>query len=108
MLLSWGRASLVRWWRGAFEVAVYVVASLVVIWPVTMHLTSSIVGTGDGEFYLWLGWRLAQDIRDGVFPSTISGALYPETYHVAWGDGYGAYLVLAFWNLLPTPILQST
>jgi hypothetical protein len=103
LLLSWLRAYPVRWWRGALELAVYAVASLVVIWPVTMHLTSSIVGTGDGEFYLWLGWRLAEGVKHGVLPITISGALYPETYHVAWGDGYGAYLLLAFWNLLVNP-----
>jgi hypothetical protein len=79
------------------------VASLVVIWPVTTHLTSWIVGTGDGEFYLWLGWRLAELAKHGAFPLTIPDALYPEEYHVAWGDGYGAYLVLTFWNLFANP-----
>jgi hypothetical protein len=94
-----------RWWRGALEGIVYLAAALAAIWPVTTHLTSRIVGVGDGEFYLWLGWRLAQRIKDGSFPLVITGAIYPESYHVAWGDGYGAYLVIAFWNLFVNPYL---
>lgn len=94
-----------QWWRGALEGILYLAAALVAMWPVSTHLTSEIAGVGDGEFYLWLGWRLAQRIKDGALPLVISGAIYPETYHVAWGDGYGAYLVIAFWNLLVNPYL---
>jgi hypothetical protein len=99
------RAATARWWCGALEGAVYAVASLIVIWPVTMHLTSWIVGTGDGEFYLWLGWRLAELVKAGSLPLSIPDAIYPQAYHVAWGDGYGAYLGMAFWNLLVNPYL---
>jgi hypothetical protein len=98
-------AAAARYWRGAAEGLLYTAAALVVIWPVTMHLTSWIVGVGDGEFYLWLGWRLAELVKSGSLPLVIPGALYPETYHVAWGDGYGAYLVIAFWDLFVNPYL---
>jgi hypothetical protein len=94
-----------HWWKGAAEGVVYLAAALAAIWPVPTHLTSSIVGVGDGEFYLWLGWRLSERIKDGALPLVIGGSLYPESYHVAWGDGYGAYLVIAFWNLVVNPYL---
>jgi hypothetical protein len=87
------------------EGALYVAAALVVIWPVTKHLTSWIVGTGDGEFYLWLGWRLAELMKHGSLPFTISDAIYPQKYHVVWGDGYGAYLLIGLWNLVANPYL---
>jgi hypothetical protein len=81
----------------------YAGVSLGVIWPVPKHPASWMVGTGDGEFYLWLGWRLARLVKAGSLPLVIPDSLYPQSYHVAWGDGYGAYLVIAFWNLLVNP-----
>ena len=68
-------------------------------------MTDWIVGTGDGEFYLWLGWRLAELVKDGSLPVTIPDVVYPEGYNVSLGDGYGAYLLIAFWNFIVNPYL---
>lgn len=92
-------------WRNVVEVVAYAALALILMWPVTVHLNSRMVGTGDGEFYAWLGWRLAELVRDGEFPMMIPDAVYPETYNVALGDGYGAYLVMAAWNLVVNPYL---
>jgi hypothetical protein len=94
-----------RFWRGTLEGAFYVLVALLVIWPVTLHLTSRIVGTGDGEFYLWLGWRLGELIQSGSLPIRIPDAVYPTGYNVALGDGYAADLVIALWNLVAGPFL---
>jgi hypothetical protein len=58
------------------------------------------VGAGDGEFYLWLGWRMARLVEAGSSPLHIPDAVYPEGYDVALGDGVGAYLLLAAVNLV--------
>jgi hypothetical protein len=92
-------------WLTCGEYLFYLAAAAFLIWPVTTHLTNRIVGTGDGEFYLWLGWRLAELIKAGHLPLMIPDAIYPQQYNVALGDGYGAYLVIAFWNLLVGPYL---
>src|SRR5690349_21382996 len=101
--LAWLSRTGQQSWRGVLEGVVYLAAALVAIWPVTLHLTTEIAGVGDGEFYTWLGWRMAEQIKDGSLPLVISGATYPEGYHVAWGDGFGAYLVIALWNLVANP-----
>lgn len=92
-------------WRNGFEIAGYVALALVLMWPVTLHLNSRMIGTGDGEFYAWLGWRLAELVRGGDLPILIPDAVYPDNYNVSLGDGYGAYLVMTAWNLLVNPYL---
>jgi hypothetical protein len=89
----------------AGEYLLYLAAAFLLIWPVTLHMTHEIIGTGDGEFYLWLGWRLANLMKAGHFPAVIPDANYPQHYNVALGDGYGAYLIIAFWNLIVKPYL---
>jgi hypothetical protein len=92
-------------WRNGVEIVGYAALALVLMWPVTLHLNSRMIGTGDGEFYAWLGWRLAELVRDGDLPILIPDAVYPDNYNVSLGDGYGAYLVMAAWNLLVNPYL---
>jgi hypothetical protein len=88
---------------GVLEGLLYLALAFLLLWPVTLHLTDRIVGTGDGEFYLWLGWRLAELVRDGSPPVVIPDVVYPQGYDVSLGDGYGAYLLIGFWNLVVNP-----
>jgi hypothetical protein len=59
----------------------------------------------DGEFYLWMGWRLGELMSHGDWPLFIPDVGVPEGYHVGLGDGIGPYLVLGFANVVLEPVV---
>ena len=87
------------------ELVLYAAWSLFLVWPVTFDMRDRVIGSGDGEFYAWLGWRLARLMEAGASPLHIPDVVYPEGYDVALGDGIGAYLVLGVVNLMTGPFV---
>jgi hypothetical protein len=83
----------------------YLLWVVVLMLPVSLHLSSAVLGVGDGEFYLWLGWRMGELLSHGDWPLDIPDVVVPFGYDVALGDGIGPYLVLGVTNVLLGPVL---
>jgi hypothetical protein len=75
------------------------------VWPVSGHLTETVLAKEDGEFYLWLGWRIGELLEHGSSPLVVPDVVAPYGYHLVYGDGLGAYLVLGLTNVLASPVL---
>ena len=75
------------------------------MWPVSLHLTEMVVAHEDGEFYLWLGWRMGELLEHGSSPFFVPDVVAPYGYHLVYGDGIGAYLVLGLANVVASPVL---
>ena len=90
---------------GALEGVLYAVWSLLLLWPVTLHLNDRTIGTGDAEYYAWLGWRLGELMKAGSSPLFIPDVIYPEGYDLLLGDGLGAYLALGVVSAMTGPFL---
>lgn len=88
------------------EHALYLGIALLLITPVTFHLTGEIVGEGDAEAWLWICWRAGRLISAGqLLPAHIPDAIWPYGSNLLAGDGYLPTLVGGWWNVLLPPIL---
>jgi hypothetical protein len=94
-----------RWGSRAAELGLYVAWALILVWPAVLRPTRTTLAHEDGEFYLWLGWRIGDLLSHGQWPLFVPDAVFPDGYDVALGDGVGAYLVLGAVNVVATATL---
>ena len=90
------------------EFAAYAVASLVLLWPVTLHLSTRVVGApgGDAPYYVWLTWRWGRLLAGGhVFTHVIPDVVYPFGFDLRYVDGHLPTLFTAFVNVFIGPVL---
>ena len=87
------------------ELGVFVGWALLLIWPVSAHLATRTVGSGDARHWLWVGWRIARLVGDGKVPTRIPDILWPYGANLLVADGALPSAVAGFWNLLVSPVL---
>ena len=92
---------------GIAEVAVYVVAILLVVWPAVWHARTQIFGAGDdARYYTWLGWRMGRLIAHGhIVPFHVGDVIHPFGLDLRLLDGYLPSYVSGLFNLIVGPIL---
>jgi hypothetical protein len=92
---------------GIAEVAVYVVAILLVVWPGVWHARTQILGAGDdARYYTWLGWRMGRSIAHGhLVPFHVGDVIHPFGLDLRLLDGYLPSYVSGLFNLVVGPIL---
>lgn len=96
-------------WFGVGEWALYLGAGLSLLWPVTLQPTTSFVGAGDAEHYVWQGWRLAGLIRTGeILSMRVPDVVWPYGGDLRLIDGVLPALVSGLWNLVaPAPLAYN-
>ena len=81
------------------------ITAVLLIWPVPTEFSTRIAGAGDGQFYLWEGWRVADLIRHGtLFPLHIPDVIWPYGSNLAVTDGTLPLGILSLWNLVASPM----
>ena len=83
------------------------VSALFALWQVLPHMGSVAVGSGDARYWYWVGWRAAEQIRDGdVVVGGITSVIWPIGASMWPSDGVLTAMVATAWNLLvPDPTL---
>lgn len=80
--------------------------ALTMMWPVTFHLGSRMVGSGDGEYYLWQGWRLGRMLLStDMLRLRIPDVVYPYGADLRLNDGLLPSIIGGLWNWVAPPIL---
>ncbi len=89
------------------EVATYVVAIGLVLWPALIHGRDEMLGGGeDGRYYTWLGWRVGRLIAHGhLVPVRITDVITPFGLDLRLLDGYLPSYVAGLFNLVTGPTL---
>ena len=88
------------------EFTIYLGVALVIIWPVTTHLMTRIVGSGDAESYVWMNWRIGRMIASfDLLPTVIPDAMWPYGSNLLVSDGYLPVYIGALWSLVFPPVL---
>jgi hypothetical protein len=91
----------------AAEVAVYVGVALLMLWPVTAHLTSRFAGWKDAQYYTWLNWSVGQMIRSGHFGLRLPAVVSPYGLDLRLVDGQLPTLIGGLWNAVAGPYLAQ-
>jgi hypothetical protein len=99
------RASVRSRRAGLAEGVLYAAWALVLVWPVPLAFGRTSLAHLDGEFYLWMGWRIGELISHGEWPLFIPDVGVPDGYHVGLGDGVGPYLILGLTNVVLQPVV---
>jgi hypothetical protein len=93
-------------WGGLLELGIYTAVALVLLWPATSSLGSTIAGTRDANYYLWQGWWLGEHINWGnILPLNIPDVVYPYGSDLRLMDGLFPSYVGGLWNLVANPFL---
>jgi hypothetical protein len=92
---------------GVGEIAAYVVAILLVVWPGILHARTQILGAGDdARYYTWLGWRMGRLIAHGhLVPFHVGDVIHPFGLDLRLLDGYLPSYVSGLFNLFVGPVL---
>ena len=94
------------WVPAAGEWTFHIVVALLVMWPVTFHMTSAFIGWRDSNYYMWLSWRTGELLSSGdVFSLQIPDVVHPYGVDVLLLDGHLPTLIGGLWNLVAGPFL---
>jgi hypothetical protein len=89
----------------ALEWGIYVVASLLLMWPVTLHLSSKFLGWKDAHYYMWLTWRVGDMIRHGHIMLRIPDVVWPYGSDLRLLDGQLPTAIGGLWQAIAPPFL---
>jgi hypothetical protein len=89
------------------EIAAYIIAIALVLWPAVRHGSTQMVGgSDDARYYTWLGWRVGRLIGEGhLIPLRIGDVIAPFGLELRLLDGYLPIYVSGLFNLLTGPVL---
>ncbi len=95
-----------RWRRGLLlELLTYAVVAIAMTWPLARHLTDQLMGAGDAEYFVWLGWRVGRLIGSGhLLPVLIPDVVWPYGFDLRLSEGYLPMMVNGLWNLVAPPV----
>ena len=79
--------------------------AVLLIVPVGADPFHRTVGGGDARHWLWVGWRLAELVKDGHLPTHIPDVLWPHGMDLLVADGALPSAVGLAWNLVAPPTL---
>lgn len=92
--------------EAAAEWAIHVAVALLLMWPVTLHLSRTFIGWRDANYYMWLAWRTGELIGSGdIFSLRIPDVVYPYGVDFLLLDGHLPALIGGLWNLVAGPFL---
>ncbi|MDZ4827983.1 MAG: hypothetical protein SGJ13_16195 [Actinomycetota bacterium] len=92
-------------WAAVAEWSIYAGVALLIIWPVTFHLGTRLVGSGDSETYVWMNWRIGEQLREfNPLPMELTDAIHPYGSDLLTSDGYLPIYVGGLWNLVLQPV----
>jgi hypothetical protein len=76
------------------------------MWPVSLHPTSTFLGWKDANYYMWLSWRIGRLIASGdFFTLRIPDVVIPYGSSILLTDGLLPSVMGALWNLVAGPFL---
>ena len=91
---------------GILERCGYLFIALSMMWPATFHLADKFVGWRDGNYYMWLSWRVGDLIRAGdIFSLRIPDVVFPFGVDLRLADGLLPTFVGGLFNVFFRPVL---
>jgi len=83
--------------RTAFAVSLFIALTIVMTWPLTLHINNSVIGwVGDNFYFVWLiGWFQKSIFVLHHLPLSVPTLNYPEGWNIAYNEMTPVMVIIA-------------